>query len=320
MEPYRAPWWLPGPHLQTIVPARVLAAPRVAYRRERWEAPDGDFIDVDYCLPEPVSETAPVLVLFHGLEGNSQSHYARVLMQGCVQRGWRGLVAHFRGCSGVDNRLPRAYHSGDSNEIDWILQRAAQRWPQARRHAVGISLGGNALAKWAGERGTAAAIVQACAVVSAPFDLAAGGQALGQGFNLVYTRMFLRTLRAKALAKAGRFPGLADRERIAASDTLFAFDDAFTAPVHGFAGVLDYWRRASAKPWLVGITVPTLALSAANDPIVPRASLPHPHELSTQVQIEVPAGGGHVGFALDTGSGIGWYLGARIFEFFEKGQ
>ncbi len=153
---FRAPWWLPGGHAQTIVPARLLPAPRVAYRRERWETPDDDFVDVDFALPEPASEAAPLLVLFHGLEGNSNSHYARGLMQACRTRRWRGLVVHFRGCSGVPNRQARAYHSGDSQEIDWILRRVAQRWPLARRHAVGISLGGNALAKWTGERGTQA--------------------------------------------------------------------------------------------------------------------------------------------------------------------
>lgn len=318
---YRAPWWLPGAHAQTIVPARLLPAPAVRYRRERWDAPDGDFIDVDFCLPEPGGADAPVMVVFHGLEGDSRSHYCRALMDGCRVRGWRGMVAHFRGCSGEANRLARAYHSGDSDEIDWILRGVARRWPQAARFAVGVSLGGNALAKWAGERGSAAgACIQACVAASAPFDLAAGGAALGQGFNLVYTRSFLRTLRPKAIAKARRFPGLADVARIAASRTLLEFDDAFTAPVHGFAGVHDYWKRASAKPWLGAIAIPTLALNARNDPFVPGASLPVAADVAACVTLEVPEDGGHVGFFARERTPDRWYLRDRSFDFFLNGR
>lgn len=312
---YRAPWWLPGGHAQTIVPARLLPLPRVAYRRERWETPDGDFIDVDFVLPEPPREEAPLLVLFHGLEGGSHSHYSRLLMRACRERGWRGLVVHFRGCSGETNRLARAYHSGDSDEIDWVLQRAAGRWPAALRHAVGISMGGNALAKWAGERGpVAASALHAAVAVCAPLDLAAGGEALGHGFNLVYTRSFLRTLRPKAIAKARCFPGLIDARRIAASRTLFDFDDAYTAPVHGFEGVRDYWKRASAKPWLGGVRLPLLVLNARNDPFVPLLSLPGAREVSATVTLEQPGGGGHVGFF--GGARGGWFLPQRIFDFF----
>ncbi len=318
---YRAPWWLPGAHLQTIVPARVLPAPAVHYRRERWDTPDGDFIDVDFSLPEPPATDAPLMVLFHGLEGSSRSHYARALMDGCSARGWRGLVAHFRGCSGEPNRLARAYHSGDSDEIDWILRRVALRWPRAPRYAVGISLGGNALAKWAGERGAGAgACIRACVAACAPFDLAAGGDALGRGFNRVYARSFLRTLRPKAIAKARRFPGLADIGRIAASRTLFEFDDAFTAPVHGFAGVRDYWRRASAKPWLATVAIPTLALNARNDPFVPAGSLPAAHEVASCVRLETPAQGGHLGFFVHGGQTDHWYLRGRTFDFFAEGR
>ena len=150
---YRAPRWLPGGHAQTIVPARLIRLPRVAYRRERWDTPDGDFIDVDLARPEPEAAGAPLLVLFHGLEGCSQSHYARSTMRYFADRGWRGIVVHFRGCSGEPNRLPRAYHSGDSEEGDWVLRSVHRRWPDARLHAAGISLGGNMLAKWLGERG-----------------------------------------------------------------------------------------------------------------------------------------------------------------------
>jgi predicted alpha/beta-fold hydrolase len=314
---YRPPWWLPGPHLQTIVPARLVPIPRVAYLRERWDAPDGDFIDVDFLASAPHGAAAPLLVMFHGLEGDSASHYARIVMDGCARRGWRGLVVHFRGCSGQANRLPRAYHSGDSAEIDWILTRVAARWPQAPRFAVGISLGGNALAKWAGERGAAATTrLLAGAAVSSPFDLAAGGHALGMGFNRVYTAMFLRSLIPKALAKVAAFPGLAEAGRIAASQTIRDFDDVFTAPVHGFDGVLDYWRRASAKPWLAGIALPLLALNARNDPFVPATSLPSAAEVSRHVTLDFPEQGGHVGF-FSLGSNP-WFFAERVFAFLQQ--
>ncbi|GAB4478519.1 MAG: alpha/beta fold hydrolase [Burkholderiaceae bacterium] len=316
---YRAPRWLPGPHAQTIVAAKLVPTPRVAYRRERWETPDGDFIDVDFALPEPPSGAAPVLVLFHGLEGCSRSHYALAVMRAAADRGWRGIVPHFRSCSGELNRLPRAYHSGDSEEGDWILRAIARRYPAARLYAAGVSLGGNMLAKWLGEREEDARIVTAAASIGAPLDLAAGGDALNRGFNRVYERMFLATLKRKALAKTRRFPGLVRPEAITHAKSLRAFDDAYTAPVHGFRDADDYWRRASAKPWLRAVKVPHLVLNARNDPFVPAASLPTEREVSRHVHLEQPEGGGHVGFARGAPPGSLDFLPQRLFEFFERG-
>ena len=316
---YRAPLWLPGAHLQTIVPARLVPLPRVAYRRERWDTPDGDFVDVDFALPEPAAADAPVLVLFHGLEGCAQSHYARAVMRAAADRGWRGVVPHFRGCSGEPNRMARAYHSGDSEEGDWILRRIHARFPAAALHAVGVSLGGNMLAKWLGERGAEAGFVAAAASVGAPLDLAAGGEALARGFNLVYTKMFLATLRGKALAKIARFPGLAAAEAIRASRNLYDFDNVYTAPVHGFRDTEDYWARASAKPHLGGVTVPHLVLNARNDPFVPAASLPRPQDVSRFVHLEQPQEGGHIGFAAGAPPGHLDWLPQRLLRFFESG-
>ena len=313
---YRAPWWLPGGHLQTIVPAKLLPAPAVGYRRERWDTPDRDFIDVDFALPEPAAAEAPVLVLFHGLEGSSSSHYARWTMRAFADRGWRALVPHFRGCSGEPNRLPRAYHSGDSDESDWILRRVHARWPGAKLFAAGVSLGGNLLAKWLGEREEDAGFVAAAASIGAPLDLTAGGIALGRGFNLVYTRTFLATLKVKALAKAERFPGIARPEAIRAARSLFDFDNEYTAPAHGFRDAYDYWARASAKPWLPGVKVPHLVLNARNDPFVPADSLPRALDVSRFVRLEQPAHGGHIGFA---GPRAPAFLPQRLVEFFERG-
>jgi hypothetical protein len=316
---YRAPLWLPGAHLQTIGSARLVPQPRVEYRRERWDTPDGDFVDVDFALPEPAGASAPVLVLFHGLEGNSQSHYARAIMRAAADRGWRGLVPHFRGCSGEPNRLLRAYHSGDSAEGDWILRRARERFPAARLFAAGISLGGNMLAKWLGERGTEAGVVDAAASIGSPLDLAAGGAALARGFNLVYTKMFLATLKGKALRKIARFPGAASAGAVRASRNLYEFDNAYTAPVHGFRDTEDYWTRASGKPWLRAVAVPHLVLNALNDPFVPAASLPRPQDVSRFVHLEQPGEGGHIGFARGRLPGDLGFLPERLFRFFEQG-
>ena len=316
---YVAPGWLPGGHLQTIVPARLVPLPRVAYRRERWDTPDRDFIDIDFALPEPAAAAAPLLVLFHGLEGDSQSHYSRSLMRDAADRGWRGMVVHFRGCSGEPNRLPRAYHSGDSDEGDWVLRRVKERWPAAPLYVVGISLGGNMLAKWLGERAEDAQFVTAAASVGSPLDLAAGGAALARGFNRIYTQMFLATLKPKALAKAQRFPGVVDVDRLRASRNLYEFDNEYTAPVHGFRNTEDYWDRASGKPWLGGVRVPHLVLNALNDPFVPAASLPRADQVSNYVRLEQPAHGGHIGFARGALPGRLDFLPQRLHEFFRRG-
>jgi len=294
---YRAPGWLPGGNLQTIWPAlyarRVIGAD-LHYRRERWTAPDGDFVDVDW-LDAPNGQT--LLVLFHGLEGSSRSHYAESFADFARSRGFAYAVPHFRGCSGEINLGPRAYHSGDFEEIGWILgrMRAQHTGPII---AVGISLGGNVLLRWAEEMGEQAArVVQSVASVSAPIDLTASGRAIGHGFNrLVYTRMFLNTMKPKALRKLAQHPGLFDASALRAARNLYEFDNLFTAPLHGFRNTDEYWTRASAKPHLHRIRVPALVVNALNDPFVPRWSLPDAREATPWVKLWQPAQGGHVGF------------------------
>ncbi|MGY8905124.1 MAG: YheT family hydrolase [Burkholderiales bacterium] len=301
---YQAPWWLPGGHAQTIWPALFAmrseqSAP--VYRRERWATPDADFIDVDFS--EPCNTPARgLLVLFHGLEGSSASHYALAFADYARRSGLSYAVVHFRGCSGEVNRAPRAYHSGDFEEIDWILRRMRQRANQqghAQLLAVGISLGGNALMRWAGELEVqASTMVQALAAVSAPLDLTASGKALGQGLNrYIYTPMFLRSMKPRALQRWQLHPGLFDCQRMRSARNLYEFDNVFTAPVHGFKDAFDYWQRASAKPHLQRIRVPSLLLNSANDPFIPAHSLPQPHEVSRQVTLWQPGQGGHVGYA-----------------------
>jgi len=297
MNEYQAPRWLPGGNLQTIWPALVSPPPTQrlpTYARERWDAPDGDFVDVDFQAGLP---GRPALVLFHGLESSSTSHYALAFAHAARERGWAFTVPHFRGCSGELNRGPRAYHSGDFEEVGWMLQRLRQHHGQPLLVA-GVSLGGNALLRWAEEAGeSASTVARAVASVSAPVDLEAAGRAIERGFNrLVYTRMFLRSMKPKALAKWDQHPGLFDRERLRAARTLYEFDDVFTAPLHGFAGTQDYWNRASAKPHLARVRIPTLVLNAHNDPFVPGASLPAAADVGRFVTLWQPADGGHVGF------------------------
>jgi predicted alpha/beta-fold hydrolase len=300
-----APWWLPGGHLQTILPALKsrrdpsLLLGNAGYRRERWPTPDGDFIDVDWQDPPTgLPATTPMLVLFHGLEGSSGSHYALAFARYARSQGWAFVVPHFRGCSGELNHAPRAYHSGDHEEIGWVMQRL-HRHALRPVMAVGVSLGGNALLRWAQEAGTRALqVVSAVASISAPVDLAASGHAMGRGFNrLVYTRMFLNTMKPKALKKLAQHPGLFRVDKLRAARTLYDFDNVFTAPLHGFKNTEDYWQRASAKPHLPSLQVPTLVVNALNDPFVPALSLPSTGSAGPMVTLWQPHHGGHVGFA-----------------------
>ncbi len=314
--PYQAAAWLPGRHAQTIWPL-LIKGPLPRYRRERWTTPDDDFIDLDWVEGTP---DAPCVVLFHGLEGSSRSHYARRLMHAVTQRGWHGVVVHFRGCSGEPNRLPRAYHSGDSAEIDWILRRLRGIGHPAL-FAAGVSLGGNALLKWLAEQGAAAAdVVDAAASISAPLDLAAANLALSSGFNLVYARHFLRTLIPAARAKARRFPGRFDLRRAESARTLRDFDDAVTAPLHGFLGADDYYARSSAGPLLASISTPTLLLHAANDPFLPIAAIPRRERLPAAVTLELHRHGGHVGFVHDALPGRIDWLPQRLLAHFSGRQ
>lgn len=310
---YHAPSWLPGGHLQTLWPLLIKPRP-LPLRRERWPTPDGDFIDVDF-LDAP--DDAPTLVLFHGLEGSSRSHYAISTAHACRAAGWRLVLPHFRGCSGELNRQPRAYHSGDSDEIDWILRHVQAGQSGRRLHAAGVSLGGNALLKWAGERGTAAAeVVTGVAAMCAPLDLAACGHHLARGFNRVYTRHFLNTLKAISAERLRRFPGIFDEARMRRAANLWQFDDAVTGPVHGFAGADDYWRRCSAKPFLKSIAVPALAVNPKNDPFLPARFLPGAAEVAACVRLEQPASGGHVGFVGGSFPGRLDWLPQRLLHFF----
>ena len=303
--------WLPGGHAQTIWPALFGRAPRVLGRRERWEFKDGDFVDADWL--DAATPDAPVLVIFHGLEGSSQSHYARAMAAAAHRAGYAVCMPHFRGCSGEPNRLPRAYHSGDADEIERMLLKAQRS--DAALYAVGVSLGGSALLNYLATRAESA-ITDAALAVCAPLDLAASGHAIGQGFAKVYTRMFLKTLKLKAAEKLQHFPGIYDSAKMQAARTLYDFDNLFTAPLHGFTNTDDYWRRASSKPKLHNIKTPTLVINTLNDPLVPKESLPTMAQVSPQVMLSTPTHGGHVGFATGTPVGQLSWLPKTMLDYF----
>ncbi|MCF0253823.1 MAG: alpha/beta fold hydrolase [Duodenibacillus sp.] len=314
---YQAPAWLPGGDAQTVYPARFIRCPEVPYRRQAVDMPDGDFMLFDWAGPEPEDPAAPVVVLLHGLEGDSSSHYALDLMHAVAARGWRGVVAHFRGCGGCINRLWRAYNAGDVEDCHWVMRTAASMWPRAPLFAVGVSLGGNQLAKYLGDYGGWAWPLKGAASIGAPMDLAAGFANLERGFGRLYDRMFMQTLREKLLIKSRMFPGRLEREAILACKTLKAFDDLYTAPAHGYASAEAYWREASCKPSLPGVRRPLLMLNARNDPFLPPDRLASPDEVSADVWLEYSDEGGHIGFARDPFPGRLGYLPERVLAFFD---
>ena len=316
---YVPPRWLVGGHAQTIWPY-LLRRPALPLRRERVDSGDGDFWDFDW-LDAPATPSAPLVVLFHGLEGSAQSHYACALFTCLAAIGWRGAVPHFRGCSGEPNRLPRAYHSGDHAEVAAMLAAISARVAATTTvYAVGVSLGGSTLINWLGRvRHDAAKLITAAAAISTPLDLTAAGIAIGQGANRIYTRAFLQTLKPKALAMAKSFPHLLDASRIRRARSMWTFDEVVTAPLHGFASANDYWSRASSKPWLKEIALPTLVLNARNDPFIPASSLPDRGDASAEVVLEQPQHGGHAGFLVGPAPGSLAWLPQRVIHFFRHG-
>lgn len=313
--PYFPAPLLRGGHLQSIVPALWSAAPKHQWQRTRWEWADGDFVDADWLH---VSHTnAPLLVLFHGLEGSSQSHYARSIGSYFQAQGWRVVVPHFRGCSGQPNRLLRAYHSGDADEIARMLGAAHRTHPAAPLYAAGVSLGGNALLCYLSQTHKDIPL-HAAASVCAPLDLDRCGQAITTGFANVYTKMFMRTLLAKTRAKRPQFPNACDWDAVLASKNLEQFDDVFTGPIHGYQNAADYYAKASAKHKLKDITLPTLLLNARNDPFVPNDIL-DTLSVSNAVLVNQPQQGGHVGFASGHGMGQLDWLPKRLWYWFKHG-
>jgi uncharacterized protein len=316
---YRPAWWLSNPHLATMWGKFFRRPIPLPTRTERWDTPDGDFVEVVRLDGEP---GRPVVLLLHGLEGGPDAHYARGFMRAMHQRGWSANLLVFRTCGGEMNRLPRSYHSGETGDLAFVADRLMAERPGAPTFLAGVSLGGNVLLKWLGERGAALTDrVTAAVAVSTPYDLARSCAHIDRGFSAVYSRNFLRTLRTKALHKIERHPGIADSASVRAARTLWAFDDAFTSVVHGFVDAADYYARSSSIHYLAGIRVPTLLLSAMDDPFHPRALLEDVTRIAGTnpfLRTEFVGRGGHVGFVEGAFPwSPSYYLDRRIPAFFD---
>ena len=289
---FRAAWWLSSPHLQTVWPTLCRPPPEVAVERERLELDDGDFIDLDSTM----RREGPRLLVLHGLEGCSRSHYVRGLLAAMHARGWRATAMHFRGCSGEPNRSSRTYHSGETGDLSRVVRELRRREAQTPLCVAGYSLGGNVLLKWLGEQG-AEAEVEAAVAVSVPFLLDVAAVRLTRGLSRFYQWYLLRLMRRKLVAKFGRWeqPPI-DISGYRSWRTMSAFDDAVTAPLHGFRDAGDYYRRSSARRYLGAIARPTLILHARDDPFMSDAVIPGAGELSESTVLELSERGGHVGF------------------------
>ena len=321
---YTPAWWVPGAHLQTLWGKLVRRVPDITTRSERWATPDDDEIEIHRIdAPLDGDEASPRLVVLHGLEGTIHSLYLRGMLRRAHTLGWAADALIFRGCNGEVNRVRRMYHSGETTDIDFVVRRLINEHPTQPIVLAGFSLGGNVLLKWLGEQGAdLPEQVCAAAAVSVPYDLERGARNIEQGFSRVYTRHFLHTLRRKAEAKLAQFPDLFDVAALARARTLYDFDDVVTAPVHGFANARDYYRRSSSLQYLSRIRIPTLLLSAYDDPFLPRdvlddvVGVSHSSEWVTS---EFWEHGGHVGFVSGTSPLDPHYYGEeRVVEFLNR--
>jgi predicted alpha/beta-fold hydrolase len=292
---FKAAWWCRGPHGQTLWARLARRPPRVALRRERLELPDGDFIDLDWTE----TGSGPIVIVLHGLEGSSDSPYARGLLRAIERRGWRGVVMHFRGCSGEPNRLARSYHSGDTDDLAFLVTTLRSREPHAPLATVGFSLGGNVLLKWLGKNGGVAPL-RAAVAVSVPFVLHAAAARLQQGFSQLYQWQLLRSLRRTVNAKLRHMEMPLKQRDLSTLNNFRDFDEYITAPLHGFDSADHYYTVSSSRQYLGGITVPTLLLQARDDPFMTESAIPRPDEVSEFVTLELSPRGGHVGFVAGT--------------------
>jgi hypothetical protein len=289
---YRAPAHLRGGHWQTIIPALLRRAPFITTRRERLELPDGDFLDLDWAA----DGRERLAILSHGLEASSKAPYIQGMAAALRDRGWDVLAWNCRGCGGEANRLPRAYHSGASEDLHEVVRHALSVHPAGKIDLVGFSLGGNMTLKYLGERELPERLHRAVAF-SVPCDLACSSARLGEAANRIYMERFLRSLRTKIREKHARFPGRIDLAGLREVRDFRGFDDRFTAPLHGFRDAADYWARSSSRPFLSRIPIPALLVNAANDPFLGPACFPREEAAaSATFHLEIPDEGGHCGF------------------------
>ncbi|MFK7850260.1 MAG: YheT family hydrolase [Akkermansiaceae bacterium] len=309
---YRPPTWLQGGHLQTIHPALFRKVLRVTSREERLELDDGDFLDLQWAG----SRGERLAILSHGLEGSAGSKYVQGMAGALLKRGWDVLAWSFRGCGDEPNRLVSFYHSGKTEDLEQIVRHALQVHPAKRIDLLGFSLGGNLTLKYLGERGESLAPQIAKAVAfSVPCELACSSEQLGKWQSRIYMERFLKTLRSKVRQKQADYPNDLDINGLDQIKTFAEFDDRYTAPLHGFTGALDYWNQSSCRQFINGIQIPSLLVSAANDPIIgPRCYPREEAENSDCFYLEIPDKGGHVGF----GGGKEYWSEKRAAEFLSE--
>ena len=319
---FQPAWWLRNSHAQTIWASLCRRKPGVALRRERLELTDGDFLDLDWTAKRPAC--APLVLIVHGLEGSSNSGYARGLLRAIVNHGWHGVVMNFRNCSGEPNRLARSYNAGDTADLHYVINTLTHRYPDTPLVCAGYSLGGNVLLKWLGEQGQhAQTLLKAATAVSVPLLLDSAARRMRQGFSRLYQGYLLSAMKANYRRKFATWPDhlphLFPIEQLHQLRDFFDFDDKITAPLHGYDGVDDYYTSASSRQYLSSISAPTLILQAMDDPFMSTDILPQEEELSATVTLEISQQGGHVGFI----SGrwpwqTQYWLEQRIPEFFAE--
>ena len=299
MTQYSPAWWLPGAHAQTLWGKLFRREPLQPTVMERWDTPDGDFLDIHRLEAAPPSPATRLLVL-HGLEGTIRSHYAQALLGEAHVRGWAADMLIFRSCGSELNRTRRFYHSGETTDLACVVRRLLEASPEQSLVLAGVSLGGNVLLKYLGEQGVGLPRqIKAAAAVSVPFDLAESSRHINRGFARVYQRHFLRSLRQKAFGKLERFPDLIPRERLATMRTMHDFDNVITAPLHGFRDADDYYSQSSSLGWIGRIRIPALLLSAVDDPFLPPEVLDQVRAEANRnpvLELEFPRHGGHAGF------------------------
>jgi predicted alpha/beta-fold hydrolase len=300
-RPFRAARWLANPHAQTVAGRYLRRRTGVHYRRERLDTPDGDFLDLDFATVAGVDlpDHAPLVLVVHGLEGSSQSSYVLESCRALALAGIRPVAMNFRTCGGEMNRTARFYHAGETGDLAFVLDSVAARHPGVPLGAIGFSLGANMLLKYLGERREAArGRLRAAAAVSVPFDLHAGDAKLDSTpMGRVYVRALLRTLKMKVRAKERLLADRCDAPRALAATTFREFDDAGTAPLHGFRDVDHYYGTSSSGPFLPHVRVPTLLVHALDDPFQPAAAIPRAAiDANPSLTGVFPAQGGHVGF------------------------
>jgi predicted alpha/beta-fold hydrolase len=316
---FKPVWWLQNPHAQTIYPTITRRIKAPVDKTERFELPDGDFLDLAWAC-HGLANDSPLIIILHGLGGNIRSTYVAGFMRALNKAGYRCLLMHFRGASLEPNRLARAYHSGETGDLDFLLQTLALREPHTKKGVIGVSLGGNVLLKWLGEKGAQDYIQAACAI-SVPMQLDSVADRVNKGFSRVYQAYLLHKLRKVFARKLHSGVSYSDEfvKKLKKSRSFWVFDDVVTAPLHGFPHVHAYYRESSSKQFLKHIATPTLIIQSRDDPFMTESVIPSAQELSDAVTLELSEKGGHVGFI--TGDNVGkpaYWLDVRIPEYFKS--